>query len=100
MLKVLVFRHDDVLRIARVKHEGNEPGVFSGRGVARDAMQAAGRFIERFTGLIGFGGLIVDANFVRAFHYAIDFRNNFLKKTKFSLPEAVSLLQSLDIILE
>ncbi|MDD4318885.1 MAG: pentapeptide repeat-containing protein [Candidatus Peribacteraceae bacterium] len=43
---------------------------------------------------------LTEANFKRAFHYAIDFRSNILKKTVFSLPEAVSLLHSLDIVLE
>jgi uncharacterized protein YjbI with pentapeptide repeats len=40
------------------------------------------------------------ANFKRAFNYAIDCRYNTLKKTKFSMPEAASLLRGLDIVLE
>lgn len=35
-----------------------------------------------------------------AFNYTIDARNNTLKKTRFSLPDALSLLNSLDIIIE
>lgn len=40
------------------------------------------------------------ANFKKAFNYAIDFNNNILKKAKFSLPEASSLLRGLDIVIE
>jgi len=43
---------------------------------------------------------LTEANFRGAFHYAIDSRSNTLKKTKFSLPEAVSLLRGLDIVLD
>ncbi|MDB4979225.1 MAG: McbG-like protein [Candidatus Peribacteria bacterium] len=43
---------------------------------------------------------LTNANFKGATNYGIDFQNNTLKKTKFSLPEAVSLLNALDIILE
>ena len=43
---------------------------------------------------------LTSANFRKAFNYAIDFKNNTLKKTKFSLPEASSLLGGLDIVLE
>ena len=43
---------------------------------------------------------LTEANFRHAYNYAIDFRSNMLKKTKFSLPEATSLLGGLDIILE
>lgn len=39
------------------------------------------------------------ADFRKAFNYGIDFNFNIVKKAKFSLPEAVSLLRSLDIIL-
>jgi fluoroquinolone resistance protein len=39
------------------------------------------------------------ADFVGAKNYTIDARINTLKKTKFSLPEAESLLHSLDIVL-
>lgn len=41
-----------------------------------------------------------DADFSGARNYFIDVRNNILKKTRFSLPEALVLLNSLDIILE
>ena len=40
------------------------------------------------------------ANFSNALNYAINAGQNKLHKTHFSLPEAVSLLHSLDIILE
>ena len=40
------------------------------------------------------------ANFSSAVNYAIDAGLNKLNKTRFSLPEAISLLHSLDIILE
>ena len=43
---------------------------------------------------------LTKANFKNAYNYSINFNNNLLTKAKFSLPEAVSLLQSLDIILE
>lgn len=43
---------------------------------------------------------LTGAAFVGAYHYTIDFRSNLLKKTIFSLPEAVSLLRSLDIVLQ
>jgi uncharacterized protein YjbI with pentapeptide repeats len=40
------------------------------------------------------------ANFKGAKNYYIDARNNTLKQTRFSLPDALSLLNSLDIILD
>jgi len=40
------------------------------------------------------------ADFKGARNYLIDPANNVLKKTRFSLPEAMGLLQGLDIILE
>ncbi|MFA6522858.1 MAG: pentapeptide repeat-containing protein [Candidatus Peribacteraceae bacterium] len=43
---------------------------------------------------------LTETNFKRAFNYTIDARSNILKKTKFSLPEAVSLLSGLDIVLD
>jgi uncharacterized protein YjbI with pentapeptide repeats len=39
------------------------------------------------------------ANFVNATNYSINLQNNKTKKAKFSLPEALSFLHSLDIIL-
>lgn len=42
---------------------------------------------------------LTEADFVEARNYSIDARINTLKKTRFSLPEAESLLHSLDIIL-
>ena len=41
-----------------------------------------------------------NADFKGAKNYSIDVNNNILKKTRFSLPEALSLLNNLDIILE
>ncbi|HSW59004.1 MAG TPA: pentapeptide repeat-containing protein [Dehalococcoidales bacterium] len=43
---------------------------------------------------------LADANFKGARNYFIDVKNNILKKTRFSMPEALNLLQSLDIILD
>lgn len=40
------------------------------------------------------------ADFKGATNYYIDVKNNTLKKTRFSLPEALTLLESLDIVLE
>jgi fluoroquinolone resistance protein len=42
---------------------------------------------------------LTDADFVNAVNYTISAKLNTLKKTKFSLPEAMSLLRGLDIIL-
>ena len=42
---------------------------------------------------------LTQADFNDATHYAIDVKQNWLKKTKFSLPEAVALLKGLDIVL-
>jgi fluoroquinolone resistance protein len=53
-----------------------------------------------FTQSIFSGTNLTGADFRNAYQYAIDFRSNTLKKTKFSLPEATTLLSSLDIILE
>lgn len=39
-------------------------------------------------------------DFTNAKNYIIDINNNTLKKTRFSLPEALSLLSNLDIIVE
>ena len=43
---------------------------------------------------------LTGADFKGATNYFIDVKNNTLKKTRFSLPEALSLLESLDIIIE
>ncbi|MCX6732508.1 MAG: pentapeptide repeat-containing protein [Candidatus Roizmanbacteria bacterium] len=43
---------------------------------------------------------LTKTDFRRAINYGIDIKFNILKKAKFSLPEATSLLRSLDIILE
>jgi fluoroquinolone resistance protein len=43
---------------------------------------------------------LTQADFRGARNYSIDVRNNILKKTRFSLPEVLSLLNSLDIVLD
>ena len=43
---------------------------------------------------------LTESNFVRAENYHINAAENTLHKTRFSLPEAIALLHSLDIILE
>ena len=43
---------------------------------------------------------LTEADFSDATHYNISAVDNTLKKTRFSLPEAISLLYSLDIILK
>ena len=43
---------------------------------------------------------LTEADLTQALNYDINAANNTLKKTRFSLPEAVALLHSLDIILE
>lgn len=43
---------------------------------------------------------LTNANFRKASNYSIDVRNNIIKKAQFSLPEAIALLRSLDILLE
>jgi len=45
------------------------------------------------------GTNLTEADFTGATHYAIDVRQNTVKKAKFSLPEAMSLLTSFDITL-
>jgi len=42
---------------------------------------------------------LTKADFNDAANYAIDVKQNWLKKTKFALPEAVALLKGLDIVL-
>lgn len=43
---------------------------------------------------------LTNTDFRKAFNYYIDFKFNTIKGAKFSLPEAASLLKSLDIVLE
>jgi fluoroquinolone resistance protein len=43
---------------------------------------------------------LTDANFQGARNYYIDVKSNILKKTHFSMPEAMGLLQTLDIIID
>jgi fluoroquinolone resistance protein len=42
---------------------------------------------------------LTEADFTGALNYAISPSDNTLKKTRFSLPEAMSLLHALDIVL-
>ena len=43
---------------------------------------------------------LTNADFRGATNYSIDIKTNILKRTRFSLPEALSLLDSLDVIIE
>ena len=43
---------------------------------------------------------LTEADFTQAVNYAINAAHNILHKTRFSMPEAISLLYGLDIILE
>jgi uncharacterized protein YjbI with pentapeptide repeats len=43
---------------------------------------------------------LTEADFSGAFNYTIDAANNTIKQARFSLPEAMALLHSLDIVLE
>jgi fluoroquinolone resistance protein len=43
---------------------------------------------------------LTGADFTAARNYSIDVKNNFIKKARFSLPEALSLLNSLDIVID
>jgi uncharacterized protein YjbI with pentapeptide repeats len=52
-----------------------------------------------FSGSIFMHTDLTEADFTTATNYSISAKNNTLKKTKFALPEAMSLLYSLDIIL-
>jgi uncharacterized protein YjbI with pentapeptide repeats len=52
-----------------------------------------------FSGSIFMHTDLTEADFTNATNYSISAKNNLLKKTKFALPEAMSLLYSLDIIL-
>lgn len=51
-------------------------------------------------GSIFFKSDLMKSDFSSAKNYYIDARNNTINKAKFSLPEAISLLNSLDIILK
>lgn len=52
-----------------------------------------------FSGSIFMHTNLTEADFVNATNYNISAKNNTIKKAKFSLPEAMSLLRSLDIVL-
>jgi uncharacterized protein YjbI with pentapeptide repeats len=43
---------------------------------------------------------LTEADFKGARNYFIDVKNTIIKKTRFSMPEAVELLSSLDIIID
>jgi len=53
-----------------------------------------------FAGARFAGTNLTGADFCEAINYAFDPRDNMVKKAKFSLPEAMSLLYALDIVLE
>ena len=53
-----------------------------------------------FENSIFFKTNLTDADFSRATNYVIDINTSILKRTRFSLPEALSLLTNLDIIVE
>lgn len=53
-----------------------------------------------FENSIFFKSDLSGVDFTHATNYTIDVNNNTLKKTRFSLPEALSLLSNLDIIVE
>jgi len=53
-----------------------------------------------FENSIFFKSDLSGVDFSHATNYTIDVNNNILKKTRFSLPEALSLLSNLDIIVE
>ena len=44
--------------------------------------------------------ILTKANFTGAKNYSIDARNNTIRKAKFSLPEALSLLDCFDVVIE
>ena len=68
---------------------------FEGANLTRADFRGADLAGARFVGCD-----LTEANFTNAQGYAINAADNTLHKTKFSLPEAVALLHSLDIILE
>ncbi len=43
---------------------------------------------------------LTEADFTNAIHYDIDIKNNLVKNARFSMLEAISLLKSLDVIIE
>lgn len=53
-----------------------------------------------FEGSIFFKTNLTKVNFIRASNYFIDIRTNTLKKAKFSFPQVIGLLRSLDITIE
>ena len=53
-----------------------------------------------FENSIFFKTILTGADFSKARNYSIDFTTNHLNKTRFSLPEALSLLNNSDIIIE
>jgi uncharacterized protein YjbI with pentapeptide repeats len=43
---------------------------------------------------------LTKVSFKKAYNYWIDIHNTIIKKARFSMPEAMSLLQSLDVTIE
>lgn len=68
---------------------------FEGADLTRANFHGADLDVARFSGCD-----LSEADFRGAQGYAINAAHNTLHKTRFSLPEAVSLLHSLDIVLE
>ncbi len=68
---------------------------FEGANLSKADFHGADLEMSRFVGCD-----LTETNFVNAQNYQINAAANTLHKTKFSLPEAVALLNSLDIILE
>ncbi len=68
---------------------------FEGADLTEADFHGADLEMSRFVGCD-----LTKANFVGAENYQINAAENTLHKTKFSLPEAIALLHSLDIILE
>src|SRR6185312_16987298 len=65
----MLCRNDNVLRAARMKNNGDQPGISVFSRVARDAMQTAGWLLKRFPRVVDLRGLIIDAKLVRRFDY-------------------------------
>src|SRR5262245_37147398 len=63
---LMLCRSENFLRTARMKDNRNQLGFCGRRRIARDAVQAARRLMERFSGLVGFGGLVIDPKLIHA----------------------------------
>ena len=70
---LLLLGNSNLFRIRRVQHHRDEAGFHLAR-VSRHAVQAAGRFVECLPRLEHLGRLVVDPQFVLAFHHVPDRR--------------------------